>query len=71
MTGGVVIYTKKGCPYCQAAKQHYTDLRVPFDEIDVHSTPGALDKVRELSGGQNIVPVIVEAGVVKIGFGGG
>jgi glutaredoxin 3 len=71
MTDRVVIYTKKGCPYCQAAKQHYTDLRVPFDEIDVHTTSGAQDKVRELSGGRNIVPVIVESGEVKVGFGGG
>jgi len=71
MTGKTVIYTKQGCPYCEAARQHYTDLKIPFEEIDVHSTPGALDKVSQLSGGRNIVPVIVDASGVKVGFGGG
>jgi glutaredoxin len=66
-----VIYTKVGCPYCAAAKKHYADQRIAFEEIDVHSTPGAIDKVKQLSGGRSIVPVIVEAGQVQVGFGGG
>lgn len=67
----VVIYTKVGCPYCAAAKKHYDNEGIPFEEIDVHKTPGAKDKVLELSQGQSIVPVIVDKGEVKIGFGGG
>ena len=67
----VTIYTKIGCPYCAAAKKHYTDQGVEFEEIDVHKTPGAVDKVKELSQGQSIVPVIVDKGEIKIGFGGG
>lgn len=67
----VTIYTKVGCPYCAAAKKHYTDQGTSFDEVDVHKVDGAKDKVLELTKGQNIVPVIVEKGEVKIGFGGG
>ena len=67
----VIIYTKKGCPYCAAAKKHYTDEGVSFEEIDVHDTPGALDKVNELSEGRNIVPIVVDQGKVSVGFGGG
>ncbi len=67
----VTIYTKVGCPYCAAAKKHYTDQGIEFKEIDVHQTSGAKDKVRELSDGKNIVPIIVEDGAVKVGFGGG
>lgn len=67
----VVIYTKKGCPYCAAAKQHYKNEGIAFDEVDVHDTPGAKDKALELSGGKNIVPVIVDRGEVRVGFGGG
>jgi glutaredoxin 3 len=67
----VTIYTKTGCPYCAAAKKHYTDQGTAFEEIDVHSVPGAKEKVGELSDGKNIVPIIVENGEVKIGFGGG
>ena len=67
----VTIYTKVGCPYCAAAKQHFTEQGIAFKEIDVHSTPGALAKVKDLSGGKNIVPVIVENDQVTVGFGGG
>jgi len=67
----VTIYTKNGCPYCAAAKKHYTGEGIPFDEINVFDTPGAKEKVLELTGGQRTVPVIVEKGEVKIGFGGG
>lgn len=67
----VTIYTKPGCPYCAAAKKHYTDNGINFDEIDIYDTPGAKDKVLELSGGQSIVPLIIDHGEVKVGFGGG
>lgn len=67
----VTIYTKPGCPYCAAAKQFYTQHEIPFDEIDVKGVAGAMDKVLELTGGQRIVPVIVDHGELKVGFGGG
>ncbi len=67
----VIIYTKEGCPFCAGAKQHYAEQGVKFTEIDVHKTKGAREKVLELSGGKAIVPLIVENGEVKVGFGGG
>ena len=67
----VTIYTKDGCPYCAAAKKHYLYNGIAFREIDVMNTDGAKEKVLELSDGQSIVPLIIENGEVKIGFGGG
>jgi glutaredoxin 3 len=67
----VTIYTKTGCPYCAAAMKHYTDQGVAFDEINVTENPDAKEKVLALTAGQKIVPVIVEDGQVKLGFGGG
>lgn len=67
----ITIYTKEGCPYCAAAKKHYTDEGKAFQEIDIHSTDGAQDELLKLSNGQKIVPVIVGDGEVKLGFGGG
>jgi glutaredoxin len=66
----VKIYTKPGCPYCAAAKEHYKNEGVAFTEIDVYTVDGAKDEAIRLAG-QNIVPVIVEDGNVKVGFGGG
>ena len=67
----VTIYTKQGCPYCAAAKNHYSEIGVKYTEIDVHSVPGAQDKATQLAGGKRIVPVIIEDGRVTLGFGGG
>jgi glutaredoxin 3 len=66
----VTIYTKPGCPYCAAAKEHYARMGVKFKEIDVYEIPGAKEKAIELAG-KAIVPVIIEDGKVQAGFGGG
>lgn len=67
----VTMYVKDGCPYCAAAKKHYTEQGIPFEEINVFDTPGAKEKVLKLTGGEAIVPVIVDGDQVTKGFGGG
>jgi glutaredoxin len=67
----VTIYTKPGCPYCAAAMKHYTEMGIPFDEVDVKQSASHMEKALKISGGQRIVPVIVDHGEVKLGFGGG
>ncbi len=68
----VIIYTKPGCPYCAAAKQDLEARGVDYTEIDVYTSPGALEQLSELTVGMNVVPVIVEEdGDVRIAAGGG
>ena len=68
----VIIYTKPGCPYCAAAKLDLEARSVDYDEIDVYTAPGAREKLAELTGGMNVVPVIIEEdGEVRIAAGGG
>lgn len=67
----VKMYTKPGCPYCAAAKEHYRDNGIDFEEINVIDNPSAQTELLELSKGQKIVPVIVDSGEVKLGWGGG
>ena len=67
----VTLYTKVGCPYCAAARKHYDEQGIAYSEIDVHDIAGAQDKVLELTRGERIVPVIVDNGQIKVGFGGG
>lgn len=71
MSAEVIIFTKPGCPYCAAAKKHYTDSGIPFDEVNVKESAANLEKALSISGGQRIVPVIVDHGKVQLGFGGG
>lgn len=67
----VKMYTKSGCPYCAAARQNYKDKGVEFEDIDVIDNPQAQEELLKLSNGEKIVPVIVDNGEVKIGWGGG
>jgi len=71
MMAGVTIYTKPGCPYCAAAKEHYRKKSIPFDEINVIDNPAAQKKLLALSKGERIVPVIVDGGKVTLGWNGG
>lgn len=41
-----------------------------YEEVDITSTPGATEKVAELTGGPVIVPVVVDDTEVRFGFGG-
>jgi glutaredoxin len=67
-----IIYTKPGCPYCAAAKQDMEARGISYDEIDVYTTPGARDQLAELTGGMNVVPVVIEEdGEVRVAAGGG
>lgn len=68
----IIIYTKPGCPYCAAAKQDLEARAVDYVEIDVYTSPGGREQLAELTGGMNVVPVIVEEdGEIRIAAGGG
>jgi glutaredoxin 3 len=66
----VKIYTKVGCPHCVAAKDDFRKRGVVYEEIDVHTVPGAAEEAAKLAGGRKMVPVIVENGKVTLGFCG-
>ncbi len=71
MSAEVTIYTKPGCPYCAAAKKHFTDSGIAFDEVNVKESAANMEMALKASNGQRIVPVIVDHGKVSLGFGGG
>lgn len=69
---GVVIYTKPGCPYCVAARNDLIARGVEYEEIDATTTPGAQERLGELTLGSMMVPVIVEEdGSVSVAAAGG
>lgn len=67
----VTIYTEPGCPFCLAAKNDMKARGVKYTERDVTTDAEALAEMVRLTGGERVVPVIVEGGQVRIGFGGG
>jgi len=68
----VILYSKPGCPYCMTARNELIAGGVEYEEIDVTTTPGAQERLAELTLGSMMVPVIVEEdGSVQVAAGGG
>jgi glutaredoxin 3 len=63
----VKIYTTPTCGYCHQAKAFFTQIGVPFKEVDVSSDQTAAQEMVDLTG-QMGVPVIVMGNEIVIGF---
>ncbi len=67
----VTLYVHPDCAFSAAAKMDYRKRKVDFIEIDVSKQPDKVPELEQLTGGERLTPVIVENGVVTIGFKGG
>jgi glutaredoxin 3 len=66
----VLIFGKNGCPYTQAARDHYEAQKGAVQYLNVKKNPADLQRMLEYSKGARRVPVIVDDGKVTVGFGG-
>ena len=67
----IIIYTHPDCAFSVAAKMDHRKRKVEYTEIDLSKQPGEIPALLELTNGDRVTPVIVENGVVTIGFKGG
>ena len=70
-TAPVLLYTKTGCPYCDAKRAKLQAAGVAFREIDVSRELQAIPELLKLTRGRRIVPVVVCEGRIDIAPGGG
>ncbi len=56
------IYIKPGCPYCQKARDYYNENNIPFIEYDAQNDKQRQREMLDFSGGDLVVPCIVENG---------
>ena len=66
-----LIYTHPDCAYSSAAKMDYRKRKVEYTEIDLSKMADQIPALLELTNGERVTPVIVEDGIVTIGFKGG
>ena len=66
-----IIYTHPDCAYSSAAKMDCRQRKVEYTEIDLSKQADQIPALLELTDGERVTPVIVENGVVTIGFKGG
>lgn len=66
----LVIYTKPSCPYCDKARDYYTEKSIDFTEYDAQNDKERQREMLDYSGGNIIVPCIVENGeYIQSGWG--
>lgn len=71
MTERAELYTIPACPFCAAAREDLEWRGIPWVEHDVEQDLEARQRLLALSGGQRLVPVIVEPGKpVQVGWQG-
>lgn len=54
----MILYIKRGCPWCDVAENWLRAQGHPYQAVDVLSDPSAFDTMRRLSG-QSKAPVLV------------
>ena len=65
--GGFVIYSKKPCPYCDAAKRLLISRNIPFAEIDLTDQDDLIQQTKEKYG-HSTVPIILRDGQLIGGY---
>ncbi len=66
-----LLYTRAGCPQCDAVRADLERRGVAFREIDVAARPETIPELLKLTRGRRIVPVLVEDGRIAVAPAGG
>jgi glutaredoxin len=71
MPAPVLLYTRAGCPYCDAMRAALAARGASVVEIDVEADRRAVVELLKLTGGCRVVPVMVEDGRILVAPDGG
>ena len=67
----VKIYTKPDCPFCEKARQFYTERGIAFQDLNAQDDLNLREEMLSITDGDPTVPVILEDGQLKqIGWEG-
>ena len=56
----ITVYSAAWCPDCREAKRFLAKHNIAFHEIDVESTPGAIDEVIKRTGKRAIPQFVID-----------
>jgi len=71
MAAPVLLYSKTGCPHCDALRAALAARGAVVDEIDVGVRREAIPELLKLTGGRRVVPVVVDGGSILVAPDGG
>jgi len=52
------VYGAPWCPHCKRVKRFLAAHRVPFDHVDIDEHPEAIERLKELQAGRQIIPMV-------------
>ena len=55
----MTVYGAPWCPHCKRVKRFLAAHRVPYDNVDIDEHPEAIERLKELQGGGQIIPTVV------------
>ncbi len=65
----VVMYVKPGCPYCEAAREHFHQVGAEVEERDPTESSTWKSELMSYTNGRGVVPTIVRGNEeVQVGF---
>jgi thioredoxin reductase (NADPH) len=55
----LTVYGAPWCPHCKRVKKFLAAHRVPYDSVDVDERPEAIERLKQLQGGGQVIPTVV------------
>jgi thioredoxin reductase (NADPH) len=55
----LIVYGAPWCPDCRRSKRFLSEMRIPYEWVDIDQEPEAGEYVSRLNGGRRIIPTIV------------
>jgi glutaredoxin len=56
----LLVYSSAWCPDCREAKRFLDKHNIPYKEIDVQTTPGAIDEIVRRTGKRAIPQFVID-----------
>jgi glutaredoxin len=66
----LIVYTRPDCSYSDALLHDLDRDEVEYKKIDLEDHPELIEELERLTGGERITPVMVEGGLVIVGYHG-
>jgi thioredoxin reductase (NADPH) len=55
----IAVYSAPWCPHCKRVKKFLAAHRVPYNHIDIDDQPEAIERLKQLQDGAQIIPTVV------------
>lgn len=60
----IILYTKKGCPWCQGVLDLFAEKNVPFEEREIFSNKNYFDELVAKSGQSKTPTLDIDGGIL-------